>query len=103
VPGRRGVLVRVLRVDGTDKEINAAEYGTAPKGDDFLIIGHESLGVVEAVGPNVPDTIVPGGDRARSSSRIDDRHDEPKGGCPVRRRLRCRRQDAWACPCVRLK
>jgi glucose 1-dehydrogenase len=62
VPGGRGLLVRVLRVgvDGTDKEINAAEYGTAPKGDDFLIIGHESLGVVEAVGPNVPDTIVPG-------------------------------------------
>jgi threonine dehydrogenase-like Zn-dependent dehydrogenase len=40
----RGVLVRVLRVgvDGTDKEINAAEYGAAPPGDDFLIIGHES-------------------------------------------------------------
>jgi threonine dehydrogenase-like Zn-dependent dehydrogenase len=63
VPGGRGVLVRVLRVgvDGTDKEINAAEYGTAPEGDDFLIIGHENLGVVEEVGPNVPDTIVPGG------------------------------------------
>jgi threonine dehydrogenase-like Zn-dependent dehydrogenase len=63
VPGGRGVLVRVLRVgvDGTDKEINAAEYGTAPKGDDFLIIGHENLGLVEEVGPNVPDTIVPGG------------------------------------------
>jgi glucose 1-dehydrogenase len=62
VPGGRGVLVRVLRVgvDGTDKEINAAEYGTAPKGDDFLIIGHENFGVVEEVGPNVPDTIVPG-------------------------------------------
>lgn len=28
----RGVLVKVLRVglDGTDKEINAAEYGAAP-------------------------------------------------------------------------
>jgi threonine dehydrogenase-like Zn-dependent dehydrogenase len=62
VPGGQGVLVRVLRVgvDGTDKEINAAEYGTAPKGDDFLIIGHENFGVVEEVGPNVPDTIVPG-------------------------------------------
>jgi threonine dehydrogenase-like Zn-dependent dehydrogenase len=62
VPEGRGVLVRVLRVgvDGTDKEINAAEYGAAPDGDDFLIIGHESFGVVEAVGPNVPDTIVPG-------------------------------------------
>src|ERR1041384_8099494 len=51
----RGVLVRVLRVgvDGTDKEINAAEYGAAPGGYDFLIIGHEGLGQVEAVGPNV--------------------------------------------------
>jgi threonine dehydrogenase-like Zn-dependent dehydrogenase len=58
----RGVLVRVLRVgvDGTDKEINAAEYGAAPEGDDYLIIGHENFGVVEEVGPNVPDTIVPG-------------------------------------------
>jgi threonine dehydrogenase-like Zn-dependent dehydrogenase len=63
VPGGLGVLVRVLRVgvDGTDKEINAAEYGTAPEGDDFLIIGHENFGVAEEVGPNVPDTIVPGG------------------------------------------
>jgi threonine dehydrogenase-like Zn-dependent dehydrogenase len=53
----RGVLVRVLRVgvDGTDKEINAAEYGTAPPGDDFLVLGHESFGQVEAVGPNVTE------------------------------------------------
>src|SRR5215218_6749611 len=57
VPGGRGVLVRVLRVgvDGTDKEINAAEYGQAPPGYDFLIIGHESFGQVEAVGPNVTE------------------------------------------------
>src|SRR5947207_6353002 len=62
VPEGRGVLVRVLRVgvDGTDKEINAAEYGAAPPGHDFLIIGHENFGVVEEVGPNVPDTIRPG-------------------------------------------
>jgi len=55
VPGGRGVLVRVLRVgvDGTDKEINAAEYGAAPEGSDFLVIGHEGFGRVEAVGPNV--------------------------------------------------
>ncbi|HYE66683.1 MAG TPA: glucose 1-dehydrogenase [Pyrinomonadaceae bacterium] len=55
VPGGHGVLVRVLRVgvDGTDKEINAAEYGQAPEGSDFLVIGHESFGQVEAVGPNV--------------------------------------------------
>ena len=55
VPNGCGVLVRVLRVgvDGTDKEINAAEYGTAPDGYSFLVVGHEGLGQVEAVGPNV--------------------------------------------------
>jgi threonine dehydrogenase-like Zn-dependent dehydrogenase len=54
-PNGRGVLVKVLRVgvDGTDKEINAAEYGAAPPGYDFLVIGHEGFGVVEKVGPNV--------------------------------------------------
>jgi threonine dehydrogenase-like Zn-dependent dehydrogenase len=53
----RGVLVKVLcvGVDGTDKEINAAQYGAAPTGDDFLILGHESFGRVEAVGPNVTE------------------------------------------------
>jgi glucose 1-dehydrogenase len=62
IPDGRGVLVRVLRVgvDGTDKEINAAEYGQAPAGDDFLITGHEGLGRVVEVGPNVPSTIRPG-------------------------------------------
>jgi glucose 1-dehydrogenase len=55
IPGGRGVLVKVLSVgvDGTDKEINNAEYGAAPEGDNFLIIGHEGFGVVEEVGPNV--------------------------------------------------
>ncbi|MCI0391714.1 MAG: glucose 1-dehydrogenase [Acidobacteria bacterium] len=57
IPNGRGVLVRVLRVgvDGTDKEINAAEYGAAPPGYDFLTIGHEGFGQVEAVGPNVTE------------------------------------------------
>src|ERR671939_686994 len=57
VPNGRGVLVKVLRVgvDGTDKEINAAEYGAAPSGYDFLVIGHESFGRVEAVGPEVTE------------------------------------------------
>ena len=55
VPEGRGVLVKVLRVgvDGTDKEINAAEYGAAPDGYDFLVVGHEGFGRVEAVGPDV--------------------------------------------------
>jgi glucose 1-dehydrogenase len=57
IAGGRGVLVKVLRVgvDGTDKEINAAEYGAAPPGYDFLVTGHESFGRVEAVGPNVTE------------------------------------------------
>src|SRR3954465_9206510 len=62
VPGARGVLVQVLRVgvDGTDKEINAAEYGDAPDGDDHLITGHESLGRLVEVGHDVPSHIRPG-------------------------------------------
>ena len=32
---------------------NAAEYGAAPQGYDFLIVGHEGFGQVEAVGPKV--------------------------------------------------
>ena len=57
VPNGRGVLVRILKVgvDGTDKEINAAEYGAAPNGYEFLVIGHEGFGQVEEVGPNVTE------------------------------------------------
>ena len=57
VPNGRGVLVKILRVgvDGTDKEINAAEYGAAPNGNGYLILGHESFGRVEAVGPSVTE------------------------------------------------
>ena len=57
VPNGRGVLVKVLQVgvDGTDKEINAAEYGAAPPGFDYLITGHESFGRVVEVGPDVSD------------------------------------------------
>lgn len=57
IPDGRGVLVRILEVgvDGTDKEIDAAEYGAAPPGDQILVIGHESFGVVTEVGPNVSE------------------------------------------------
>lgn len=55
MPNGRGVLVKVLRVgvDGTDREINAGEYGAPPPGSDFLVIGHESLGRVMEVGSAV--------------------------------------------------
>lgn len=57
IPNGRGVLVQVLRVgvDGTDKEINAAEYGQAPPGFEFLVIGHECFGRVLEVGANVTE------------------------------------------------
>jgi threonine dehydrogenase-like Zn-dependent dehydrogenase len=57
IPGGRGVLIRLLKcgVDGTDKEINAGEYGAAPRGYDFLVLGHENFGRVEAVGGNVSE------------------------------------------------
>lgn len=53
----RGVLVQVLQVgvDGTDRELYEGEYGAAPEGFDFLIIGHESFGKVVEVGPSVKD------------------------------------------------
>lgn len=45
------VLVRVQEVglDGTDAEILEGQYGEAPPGDNYPIIGHESLGQVEEI------------------------------------------------------
>lgn len=62
VPGGREVLVRVLRVglDGTDREVCDGLFGTAPEGDDYLIIGHESLGRVIGAGPDVSPAMRPG-------------------------------------------
>jgi threonine dehydrogenase-like Zn-dependent dehydrogenase len=60
IPNGRGVRVQVLRVgvDGTDREINAAEYGAPPPGYDFLVIGHEGFGQVLEIGPNVTELAV---------------------------------------------
>jgi glucose 1-dehydrogenase len=53
----RGVLVEVLSVGacGTDREINNGEYGVAPKGFDFLVLGHENFGRVVKTGENVKE------------------------------------------------
>ena len=55
IPDGKGILVKVLKVgvDATDREINEALYGNPPPGDDFLVLGHESFGIVKAVGANV--------------------------------------------------
>lgn len=57
IPNGRGVKVQTKRIGGcgTDREINHAEYGTAPDGYDFLVLGHENLGQVVEVGPNVKE------------------------------------------------
>ena len=49
------VAVKMIRVGlcGTDAEINHGLYGKPPEGDEFLILGHENLGVVEEVGKKV--------------------------------------------------
>ena len=82
VPDGRGVLVDVIRVglDGTDREIATGEYGAPPAGSDFLIQGHESLGVVRAVGPAVREMVA--GDLVvarvrRAGTSIYDRIDMP--------------------------
>lgn len=51
-PGPGEVLVRTLEVGicGTDRELNAGSYGEAPPGASHLVIGHECLGEVAAVG-----------------------------------------------------
>ncbi|TSC20952.1 glucose 1-dehydrogenase [Corallococcus sp. Z5C101001] len=49
------VLLRMREVGicGTDREVAAFEYGEPPPGEDHLIIGHEALAEVVAVGPEV--------------------------------------------------
>jgi len=48
--GDGSVLVRTLAVGicGTDSEIVAGHYGGAPPGSERLVLGHESLGLVES-------------------------------------------------------
>lgn len=49
------VKIRMLEVGvcGTDQEIVSFLLGSPPAGSDYLILGHESLGVVEEIGPAV--------------------------------------------------
>lgn len=56
----RGVLVEVLRVGacGTDREINSGEYGVAPEGFDYLVLGHENFGRVVEIGTSVREVAV---------------------------------------------
>jgi len=60
------VMLRMLDIGicGTDREICSFEYGTPPRGYDYLVIGHESLAQVAEVGSAVSrlkpgDLVVP--------------------------------------------
>jgi len=64
--GPDDVLIQMLEVGicGTDKEICSFEYGTPPDDSEFLVLGHEALGRVIEVGPEVSrlklgDLVVP--------------------------------------------
>jgi threonine dehydrogenase-like Zn-dependent dehydrogenase len=60
------VLVKVLHagICGTDRNMIKYDEKDFPPGEDFLILGHEAVGQVEAIGPGVRtvhpgDTVVP--------------------------------------------
>lgn len=78
IAGGRGALVEVLRIGacGTDREINNGEYGIAPEGSDYLVLGHENFGRVIETGENVKelqkgDFVVATVRRPRGSSIYD--------------------------------
>ncbi len=56
------VRARALGVCGTDRDIASGHYGWAPPGQERLVIGHESLGVVQdapaGCGVNAGDLVV---------------------------------------------
>jgi threonine dehydrogenase-like Zn-dependent dehydrogenase len=56
-PGPGQVLIRVRQVGvcGTDRELIHGSFGSPPAGATSLVLGHEMLGKVEAVGPEVFD------------------------------------------------
>jgi glucose 1-dehydrogenase len=63
-PGEGEALVRTLRVgiDGTDREVMGGGHGEFPEGEEYLILGHEAVGVVEepnGTGFEAGDVVVP--------------------------------------------
>ena len=79
-PGSGELLCRTLElgVCGTDREIVESAAPAGPEGEDYLLLGHECLARVEAVGPNVTgwqngDLVVPTVRRAAADAdyRID--------------------------------
>jgi threonine dehydrogenase-like Zn-dependent dehydrogenase len=75
-PGPGQVLCRTLElgVCGTDREVLRSGQPWVPEGSDFLVLGHECLARVEAVGPGAVgvaagDLVVPAVRRAHPHAR----------------------------------
>jgi len=64
-PGQGEALLKIRTVgfDGTDHDIDQGVYGSAPPGEEDLIIGHEAVGEVIEIGDDaqvsVGDVVVP--------------------------------------------
>jgi threonine dehydrogenase-like Zn-dependent dehydrogenase len=58
-PGEVRIGIRQVGVCGTDREIIHGGFGRAPEGASSLVIGHEMLGEIAAIGPGVAG-LVPG-------------------------------------------
>lgn len=65
------VGVKLVGLDGTDREINEGLYGKPPEGEEQLILGHESLGEVIRAGSQVK-TLKPGDLVVATVRRPDD-------------------------------
>lgn len=75
-PGAGEVRCRTIElgVCGTDREILLSERPLVPTGAAHLVLGHECLGRIEALGPNTPrwqvgDWVVPFVRRARGAAK----------------------------------
>ena len=58
-PGQALLRVRQVGICGTDRELIRGHFGSAPPGEEVLVLGHEMLGEIAAVGPDVSG-LVPG-------------------------------------------
>src|SRR5262249_18613775 len=58
-PGQVKLRMLDVGICGTDKEICTFAYGSPPQGEPYLVIGHEALGEVGAVGSDV-HSLAPG-------------------------------------------
>lgn len=52
-PREVAVKIREVGICGTDREICGFHYGTPPRGADRLVLGHEAIGEVLDIGPQV--------------------------------------------------